>query len=260
MVTLAIAAGLLAAPAAEARAADAGQVGSWGPLQQYPVVPVSMGVMPDGKIVAWDQANKPPNFGTVAEQRPGDDPRPGDGGDHPDQQHRAADDLLQPDHLAPRRQARRDRRRHRFRQRRDPTSRSTTRTRRRSRSWARCARALVPGRNARPRMATRSSPAAPARESSASTRQTGDEHASLDSTLPGQLVPGPDPDAGRSLRDRGRRRQRAAAGFGRYLLDGTTLTLDLRRQLLQDPQARDPHAGRPHKMLLQLAAGPRATA
>ena len=43
------------APAAAAQ--DPGQVGSWSALQTYPVVPVSMGVTPDGKIVAWDQAN-----------------------------------------------------------------------------------------------------------------------------------------------------------------------------------------------------------
>ena len=48
-----------------ASAQDPGQVGSWGALQQYPVVPVSMGVTPDGKIVAWDQANPPPKFGPV---------------------------------------------------------------------------------------------------------------------------------------------------------------------------------------------------
>jgi hypothetical protein len=51
------------APAASAQ--DPGQVGSWSALQQYPVVPVSMGVMPDGKIVAWDQANSPPNFPNI---------------------------------------------------------------------------------------------------------------------------------------------------------------------------------------------------
>jgi Domain of unknown function (DUF1929)/RTX calcium-binding nonapeptide repeat (4 copies)/Bacterial Ig-like domain len=45
--------------------ADPAEEGSWGPLQNYPVVPVSMGVLPDGKIVAWDQANTPPNFGPV---------------------------------------------------------------------------------------------------------------------------------------------------------------------------------------------------
>ena len=47
------------------RLEDPGQVGSWGSLQEYPVVPVSMGVTPDGKIVAWDQANQAPNFGPV---------------------------------------------------------------------------------------------------------------------------------------------------------------------------------------------------
>lgn len=51
--------------AGPAAAQDPGQVGSWGALQQYPVVPVSMGVMPDGKIVAWDQANDPPNFPSI---------------------------------------------------------------------------------------------------------------------------------------------------------------------------------------------------
>ena len=60
-----IAIGALCAFAPAASAQDPGQVGSWGSLQTYPVVPVSMGVTPDGKIVAWDQANQPPNFGPV---------------------------------------------------------------------------------------------------------------------------------------------------------------------------------------------------
>lgn len=55
-------AGLGAGPA---QAQDPGQVGQWGALQNYPIVPVSMGVTPDGKIVAWDQANTPPNFGSI---------------------------------------------------------------------------------------------------------------------------------------------------------------------------------------------------
>ena len=58
-----IAAGAFCAP--QSALADPAVEGAWGPLQQYPVVPVSMGVMPDGKIVAWDQANRPPNFGSV---------------------------------------------------------------------------------------------------------------------------------------------------------------------------------------------------
>ncbi len=55
-----------AAPAS----ADPGVTGRWGALQQYPVVPVSMGVMPDGKIVAWDQANRPPNFREIPHNGP----------------------------------------------------------------------------------------------------------------------------------------------------------------------------------------------
>jgi hypothetical protein len=58
----------LAAP--QAASAGPAEEGSWGPLQTYPVVPVSMGVMPDGKIVAWDQANKPPNFGSIPNNGP----------------------------------------------------------------------------------------------------------------------------------------------------------------------------------------------
>ncbi len=53
-----------------ALAQDPGQVGRWGELQTYPVVPVSMGVTPDGKIVAWDQANRPPNFAPVPNNGP----------------------------------------------------------------------------------------------------------------------------------------------------------------------------------------------
>ena len=60
-----IAAGVTCAFAPAAAAQDPGQVGSWSALQTYPVVPVSMGVMPDGKIVAWDQANQAPSFGPV---------------------------------------------------------------------------------------------------------------------------------------------------------------------------------------------------
>ena len=53
-----------------AASADPGVVGQWGALQQYPVVPVSMGVTPAGKIVAWDQANQAPNFGPVPNNGP----------------------------------------------------------------------------------------------------------------------------------------------------------------------------------------------
>ena len=63
-----IAAGAFCAP--QSALADPAVEGAWGPLQQYPVVPVSMGVMPDGKIVAWDQANQPPNFGAVPNNGP----------------------------------------------------------------------------------------------------------------------------------------------------------------------------------------------
>ena len=66
----ALAAGSLFVLAPAASAQDPGQVGSWGALQTYPVVPVSMGVTPDGKIVAWDQANQPPNFGPVPNNGP----------------------------------------------------------------------------------------------------------------------------------------------------------------------------------------------
>ena len=65
-----IAAGITFAFVPAAAAQDPGQVGSWGALQTYPVVPVSMGVTPDGKIVAWDQANQPPNFGSVPNNGP----------------------------------------------------------------------------------------------------------------------------------------------------------------------------------------------
>ncbi len=65
-----LAAGMACVFAPSAFAQDPGQVGSWGALQTYPVVPVSMGVTPDGKIVAWDQANQPPNFGPVPNNGP----------------------------------------------------------------------------------------------------------------------------------------------------------------------------------------------
>jgi phosphodiesterase/alkaline phosphatase D-like protein len=55
---------------APAAAADPGQVGSWSAVQNYPVVPVSMGITPDGKIVAWDQANAAPYFGPVPHNGP----------------------------------------------------------------------------------------------------------------------------------------------------------------------------------------------
>ena len=54
----------------QAALADPGVEGSWSSLQSYPIVPVSMGVMPDGKIVAWDQANKPPNFPNIPNNGP----------------------------------------------------------------------------------------------------------------------------------------------------------------------------------------------
>src|SRR5688572_23606366 len=59
---------LVFAPGASAQ--DPGQVGLWSSLQNYPVTPVSMGVTPDGKIVAWDQANAQPNFGPVPNSGP----------------------------------------------------------------------------------------------------------------------------------------------------------------------------------------------
>ncbi|UUY04969.1 hypothetical protein LRS13_05415 [Svornostia abyssi] len=37
--------------------ADPGQTGRWSAVQNYPVVPISAAVTPDGKIVAWDQAD-----------------------------------------------------------------------------------------------------------------------------------------------------------------------------------------------------------
>ncbi len=43
--------------ASPALAADPGQTGRWSLLQNYPVVPISAAVTPDGKIVAWDQAD-----------------------------------------------------------------------------------------------------------------------------------------------------------------------------------------------------------
>ena len=61
-----VAALAVASPAA----ADPGQTGSWSAVQNYPVNPVSMGVTPDGKIVAWDQANQGPYFGPVPANGP----------------------------------------------------------------------------------------------------------------------------------------------------------------------------------------------
>src|SRR5436190_715457 len=57
----------VAAPAS----ADPGQVGAWSAVENYPIVPVSMGVTPDGKIVAWDQANPSPYFEHVPHNGPG---------------------------------------------------------------------------------------------------------------------------------------------------------------------------------------------
>lgn len=51
----ALAAGALLAPAAHAT--DPAQEGRWSALQQYPVIPISAAVLPDGNIVAWDQAD-----------------------------------------------------------------------------------------------------------------------------------------------------------------------------------------------------------
>ncbi|MBJ7329514.1 MAG: DUF1929 domain-containing protein [Solirubrobacteraceae bacterium] len=40
-----------------AHAADPSETGRWSAVQNYPVVPISAAVTPDGKIVAWDQAD-----------------------------------------------------------------------------------------------------------------------------------------------------------------------------------------------------------
>ena len=53
-VVLPAAGALAAAPAAHA---DPSQTGRWSAVQSYPVVPISAAVTPDGKIVAWDQAD-----------------------------------------------------------------------------------------------------------------------------------------------------------------------------------------------------------
>ncbi|MGK2939574.1 MAG: galactose oxidase-like domain-containing protein [Solirubrobacteraceae bacterium] len=50
-----VSAAAVLAPAAHA--ADPAQVGRWSALQQYPVIPISAAVLPDGNIVAWDQAD-----------------------------------------------------------------------------------------------------------------------------------------------------------------------------------------------------------
>src|SRR6185369_12908826 len=50
--------------------ADPGVIGAWSAVQEYPVVPVSAGLMPDGKIVAWDQANASPWFAAVPHSGP----------------------------------------------------------------------------------------------------------------------------------------------------------------------------------------------
>ncbi len=61
---------MLVALAAPASAQNPGAAGAWSAVQNYPVVPVSAGVMPDGKIVAWDQANAAPWFGPVPHNGP----------------------------------------------------------------------------------------------------------------------------------------------------------------------------------------------
>lgn len=53
-LVLALAACLATATAAQA---DPGQTGRWSAVENYPVVPISAAVTPDGKIVAWDQAD-----------------------------------------------------------------------------------------------------------------------------------------------------------------------------------------------------------
>ena len=70
---------LLGALAAPASAQNPGTVGAWSAVQNYPVVPVSAGVMPDGKIVAWDQANAAPWFGPVPHNGPAMVLTPGSG-------------------------------------------------------------------------------------------------------------------------------------------------------------------------------------
>lgn len=59
---LACAIGLLGV-AAPSAVANPGVVGEWSGVETYPVVPMSAGVLPSGKIVAWDQANVAPYFG-----------------------------------------------------------------------------------------------------------------------------------------------------------------------------------------------------
>src|SRR3712207_1226101 len=39
---------------AAAVAADAGQVGQWGPVANWPVVGIHVALLPNGKVLAWD--------------------------------------------------------------------------------------------------------------------------------------------------------------------------------------------------------------
>ena len=50
--------------------ADPGVVGRWSALESYPVVPVSAAMLPDGRIVAWDQADAANKFGAVDKSGP----------------------------------------------------------------------------------------------------------------------------------------------------------------------------------------------
>ena len=49
---------------------DSGRVGRWSALEPYPVVPVSAAMLPDGRIVAWDQADAANTFGAVDKSGP----------------------------------------------------------------------------------------------------------------------------------------------------------------------------------------------
>ena len=43
-----------AAAAAAAVTGDAGQVGQWGPVVDWPVVAINAGLLPNGKVLAYD--------------------------------------------------------------------------------------------------------------------------------------------------------------------------------------------------------------
>jgi hypothetical protein len=45
------------ADAAAAVAADPGEVGQWGPLEDWPVVGIHVALLPNGKVLAWDASN-----------------------------------------------------------------------------------------------------------------------------------------------------------------------------------------------------------